>query len=459
MQRFMSRWQSRPARVGCCSLVLDNFNKKEKTYYYYYYYDGDGHQCFPWSCTPQSSRPTSFSAAHISGSSSRCYSSRTNKEDQNEASTQMPSYASHHRPVKVSVTRTSCRNNDDDNSRFPASNVASLLKSNGGRDYDDGDSTALVDSLLSYTASLVNSSASNVIAFSGGVDSSLVAALVHRVFQSRSDKATGEVKAVLGVSNSLPQRQLLLARDIASFIGIDLVEVSTGEGSDETYIENNGQACFVCKSHLYSTLETVSQKAREISHQHDSNGQREVILYNGTNADDTKDPTRLGLVAARDFSVQSPLIHVTKDQVRRASKHLNLPNWNYAASPCLRSRLALGVQATEDHLRAVNLAEERVRRVLYLDETMNMRVRMLSGNKAMVELDRTWSSFFNKRLDCDDEIGNPGLKDAEEMLRNDGFEQYCKDLGFHGGLGGIRYFQSGSVSTKRPERDGYQVVV
>jgi PP-loop superfamily ATP-utilizing enzyme len=244
----------------------------------------------------------------------------------------------------------------------------------------------------------------------------------------------------------------MLAREIASFIGIDLVEVSTGEGSDQTYIENNGQACFVCKTHLYSTLETVSRTAREISHQHDSKGQgREVILYNGTNADDTKDPTRLGLIAARNFSVKSPLINFTKEQVRRASKHLNLPNWNYAASPCLRSRLALGVQDTEDHLRAVNLAEERLRRVLCLDETINMRVRMLSGHKAMVELDPTWwsSSRLNKsELNCDEMVDNRhGLKHAEEMLRNDDFEQYCKDLGFHGGLGGLRYFQSGSVST------------
>jgi PP-loop superfamily ATP-utilizing enzyme len=332
---------------------------------------------------------------------------------------------------EVSVTRTNYKDYVSNN--------------NSNRFCGDDDDTTLVDSLLSYTDSLVDSSASNIIAFSGGVDSSLVAALVHRVFRSRSHTTAGDVKAVLGVSNSLPQRQLLLAREIASFIGIDLVEVSTGEGSDQTYIENNGQACFVCKSHLYSTLETVSQKAREISHQHDDpKGQREVILYNGTNADDTKDPTRLGLIAARNFSVKSPLIYFTKDQVRRASKHLNLPNWNYAASPCLRSRLALGVLATEDHLRAVNLAEERVRRVLCLDETMNMRVRMLSGNKAMVELDRTWSSSFH-RLDGD-EMDNYGLKHAEEILRNDGFEQYCKDLGFHGGLGGIRYFQSGSVS-------------
>jgi len=295
------------------------------------------------------------------------------------------------------------------------------------------DETALVDSLLSYTSSLVDASASNIIAFSGGVDSSLAAALVYRSFHNDSTRnQSGNVKAVLGVSNSLPERQLLLARDVASMIGIDLLEVSTTEGSDETYIENNGKACFICKSHLYSALEAVSQKASEISN---ANGSRQdVVLYNGTNADDTQDPTRLGLVAASNFSVRSPLIHSTKDEVRRASRHLNLPNWNFAASPCLRSRLALGVEATEGHLRAVNMAEERVRNVLSLNDTMDMRVRMLSGKRAMVELDQQWFAD-----------GNFDNAMAEEILRSQGFEQYCKDLGFDGGIG-IRPFKSGSVS-------------
>ena len=114
-----------------------------------------------------------------------------------------------------------------------------------------------------------------------------------------------------------------------------------------------------------------------------------MILYNGTNSDDTQDPTRLGLQAASNFSVHSPLNQITKDQVRQAAKYLGLSNWNAAASPCLRSRLAMGVMATEEHLRAVELAEAFVREVLGLDETINARVRMLSGGKAMVELDNS----------------------------------------------------------------------
>ena len=286
------------------------------------------------------------------------------------------------------------------------------------------DDTSLVDSLLAFTSSLVEPSKPNIVAFSGGVDSSLVAALVYRSFHSKTVKRNGSVKAVIGVSDSLPKRQLMLAQDVASSIGIDLMEVRTTEGTDETYIENKGQACFICKTHLYSALEAVSRKASEMSNGLD----QDVILYNGTNKDDTSDSTRLGLVAASNFSVRSPLINITKDEVRRASKHLNLPNWNYAASPCLRSRLALGIEATESHLHAVNMAENRIRQILNLDDTINMRVRMLAGKVAMIEIDREHLT-----------------SSSEENLRDKGFEQFCKELGFDGGMG-IRAFKSGSVS-------------
>jgi len=297
------------------------------------------------------------------------------------------------------------------------------------------DETKLVDSLLQHTASLIDKNASNIIAFSGGVDSSLAAALVHRSFQSSSSTLkTGHVKAVLGVSASLPDRQLSLARNVAASIGIDLEEAATTEGMDTTYVENNGQACLVCKSHLYAALEAVTKRAAVVG----ETSKKEVILFNGTNADDTNDPTRLGLIAADNFSVRSPLINISKDEVRRAARHLSLPNWDYAASPCLRSRLALGVEATTKHLQAVSLAEDRVRDVLCLDETMNLRVRMLAGKKAMVEVDQKW--FENEDSGPTDPI-----IDAEILLKSHGFDEYCKTLGFEGGMG-VRPFKSGAVS-------------
>lgn len=89
-----------------------------------------------------------------------------------------------------------------------------------------------------------------------------------------------------------------------------------------------------------------------------------MVLFNGTNAEDRVDPTRVGLVAAEHFAVSSPIDALTKDEVRTVARHLGLPNWRHAASPCLRSRLALGVAATDEALRRVEQAEDAVRAIL-----------------------------------------------------------------------------------------------
>ncbi|KAL7456390.1 hypothetical protein ACHAWC_007912 [Mediolabrus comicus] len=311
------------------------------------------------------------------------------------------------------------------------------------------ESMELVDNLLLRTSEMMNPHAANVVAYSGGVDSSLVAALVHRAFtdydntvyyssdsnnnNNNIDKKRGSVRAVLGISHAVPKLQIETARKVADFIGIPLMEVSTLEGDDEAYIKNDGHACFVCKTHLYSTLNAVANAFIE---QYSDNGdeQQQVILYNGTNADDTQDPTRLGLQAASNFSVHSPLDQITKDQVRHAAKYLGLSNWNAAASPCLRSRLAMGVMATEEHLRAVELAEAFVRNVLELDETINTRVRMLSGGKAMVELD---NSIIQAQR---------GERELAKILNEHGFAEKCtSEWGFKK-FGGVRGFKTGSVA-------------
>lgn len=309
-------------------------------------------------------------------------------------------------------------------------NSPALIKSNI-------EASELVDNLLYRTQQMMDPSAANVVAFSGGIDSSLVAALVHKSFVSHLNKNNvGSVQAVLGISNAVPQSQIIMARKVANIIGIPLQEVTTAEGKDEAYIRNDGHACFVCKTHLYSTLQSVANavmKEQIQKQQQNCNTNTSVILYNGTNADDTKDPTRLGLVAATNFRVMSPLDNITKDEVRIAAKYLGLPNWNAAASPCLRSRLAMGVEATERHLKAVESAEEFVRKVLVLDETHNVRVRMLAGSKAMVE------------LDC------LGVDDLASILIDNGFEELLSELGFKS-FGGVRGFKTGSVAAMPTEQ-------
>ena len=354
----------------------------------------------------------------------------------------------HQQERKCTSRRTtfSTANTSDHKRRIDSNDVVKVTQHLSSSAYSDNnnpynihtnhESMELVDNLLLRTSEMMDPHAANVVAYSGGVDSSLVAALVHRVFtgyDNNIDKKRGSVRAVLGISHAVPQLQIETARKVADFIGIPLMEVSTLEGDDEAYIRNDGHACFICKTHLYSTLNAVTNAFME---QYSDNGdeQQQVILYNGTNADDTQDPTRLGLQAASNFSVHSPLDQITKDQVRQAAKYLGLSNWNSAASPCLRSRLAMGVMATEEHLRAVELAEAFVRNVLELDETINARVRMLSGGKAMVELD---NSIIQAQQDD---------RELATILNEHGFAEKCiSEWGFKK-FAGVRGFKTGSVA-------------
>lgn len=293
--------------------------------------------------------------------------------------------------------------------------------------YDTEHATTLVDSLLAHTQSLMqqpysdsgNSMASHhFIAFSGGVDSSLTAALVHRVSKDADSSVSDlQVRAVLGISPAVPAEQRELASRVAQQIGIPLQHVFTEEGTDPTYIANEGQACLACKTHLYSTLQAIYASVADNSKVSSELEERShCILYNGTNADDVQDPTRVGLIAAQQFHVVSPLRHIRKDQVRLAARHLGLLNWNYAASPCLRSRLALGVPATRDHLERIEQAERFVRQQLtenmgaVFDETSNLRVRLLAQNRVCIELDAgsvleyaqeqvdSWNDFLQTKL-------------------------------------------------------------
>lgn len=226
----------------------------------------------------------------------------------------------------------------------------------------------------------------NLIAFSGGVDSSVVAAGLQKVFAANS-------RCIIGVSGSLPKSQLLLARKVANHVGLPLQEVLTNEGNDNEYIRNEGRSCYVCKQNLYQALTAVCSEAA-ITHQqlltdNISSSSPTLMLFNGTNKDDLQDSSRVGLVAAREYRVCSPLDEFTKVEVRQLASEFGLPNHNTAASPCLRSRLAFGVPATIDHLRIVESAEEKVKLILQLQDNHNMRVRILRPGNARVELDES----------------------------------------------------------------------
>jgi pyridinium-3,5-biscarboxylic acid mononucleotide sulfurtransferase len=328
----------------------------------------------------------------------------------------------------------------DDLLHYTESLFTRKLASDAANDDVDVDATSPFVSSSSYTkddstSTLSHPSRHHIIAFSGGIDSSVVTALIHQVHQNhfyyqqqqkqqqQQQKTTiitkstihHKVTAVLGLSPAVSHQQRVLAEQVAGYIGVDFETVSTTEGDDDVYQANDGRACLACKTHLYTCLSSIAQHymngvPKDKSQNHDQKDQsqkrqeqqlqQETQLYNGTNADDLRDTTRLGLIAAHNFDVQSPLQYTPKVAVRMVGKHLGLPNWDYASSPCLRSRLAYGVAAIPDHLQSIERAEDFVRQAMssLLKPSHNLRVRLLSGHRAMIEVDDEWVDYVRECL-------------------------------------------------------------
>ena len=206
------------------------------------------------------------------------------------------------------------------------------------------------------------------VAYSGGVDSAVVARAVY--------EACGDLAfAVTAVSPSLASGELENARQIARQIGIRHLVIETHEFSQSGYIQNAGNRCYFCKSELYTQLESLA-----ISEPYD-------VIVNGANADDVGDH-RPGMVAATEHQVRSPLIEVglTKAEVRELAREWGLPVWDKPASPCLSSRIAYGVEVTPDRVARVDAAEQWLRETLGIRE---LRVRLEAGDLARIEVPLT----------------------------------------------------------------------
>ncbi len=194
------------------------------------------------------------------------------------------------------------------------------------------------------------------VAFSGGVDSSLVLALAVRAL------GADRVIAVLGVSPSLAADERAGAHDVAAFLGVGVVEVVTREGANPAYVANGPDRCFHCKDELFSRI------SADVVAEH-----RLTAVAYGENADDARRPDRPGSRAAAEHAVLRPLadLGLTKADVRRLARGLGLPNADKPAAPCLASRIphfttvdpaVLGrIEAAEHGLRALGFADSRVR--------------------------------------------------------------------------------------------------
>jgi uncharacterized protein len=204
---------------------------------------------------------------------------------------------------------------------------------------------------------------SAVVAFSGGVDSSLVACLAARALGDRA-------LAVTAISPALATGEREAAVDVARAVGIAHEFVTTEELAREGYVANGRDRCYHCKTELYDRLDALAARRGFAS------------VLSGANADDLGD-WRPGLAAAAEHGVRHPLLEagVGKDEVRALARTLDVPSADKPASPCLASRLPYGTPVDPETLALVDRAETAVKRLGY----RILRVRHY-GERARVEI-------------------------------------------------------------------------
>ena len=204
---------------------------------------------------------------------------------------------------------------------------------------------------------------SALVAFSGGVDSTLVLALAHDVL---GEKAL----AVTAQSASMPDREMKACHQLAKEIGVKHLVVKTEEMSNPNYRANPANRCYHCKTELYSSLKKVAQQENILN------------ILNGTNTDDLGD-YRPGLDSAREQGVRSPLVEAefNKQEVRELSRKMEISVWDKPAMACLSSRIPYGQPVTEEKLAMIEQAED----VLLSLGFEQIRVRH-HGDLARIEL-------------------------------------------------------------------------
>jgi len=217
----------------------------------------------------------------------------------------------------------------------------------------------LIGSIAEYESCLV--------AYSGGVDSAVVAQAAHLALGPRA-------VAVTASSASLAAGELASASELARQIGIRHEVISTGELANPSYTRNAPNRCYHCKSELYSRLAPLASQLAL------------ATIANGANTDDRGD-YRPGTLAANEYAVRSPLLECgfDKETVRRLAAAWQLPVWDKPATPCLSSRIAYGEEVTPGRLQMIDAAEQTLR-ALGLRE---VRVRYHRGDLARIEVPLT----------------------------------------------------------------------
>ncbi|MHC4179472.1 MAG: ATP-dependent sacrificial sulfur transferase LarE [Planctomycetota bacterium] len=250
---------------------------------------------------------------------------------------------------------------------------------------------------------LLRSFGSCAVAFSGGLDSTVLA--------KAAQLALGDAAvAVTGTSASLAVGELEESKELARQIGIRHEVIETGELGIAEYQENTAERCYYCKTELFTQVEKLAELLNV------------AVVADGSNRDD-RGEHRPGIRAAEERKVRSPLAEcgLTKPELRSLAEHWELPTWDKPATPCLSSRIAYGEPVTPERLAMVDRAERFLRERGF----QPLRVRYHRGDVARIEVSMEELSKFTQ----------PEFRrEVVEHLKSVGFKYVSLDLeGFRSG--------------------------
>ena len=219
-----------------------------------------------------------------------------------------------------------------------------------------------------------------VVAFSGGVDSTLLARAAKDALGSRAVLVTAD-------SETYPEGELAEARQLAALIGLRHVVVRTDELANPEYAKNGANRCFFCKEELFTHLAPIAERE----------GCRALVY--GANVDDLGDH-RPGMQSAKQRGVRAPMIEagLTKQEIRDLSRALGLPTWDKPSFACLSSRFQYGDRITADKLRQVDAAEAFLKALGFRQFRVRHHDRLARLEIGRDEMARLWEDDRHARI-------------------------------------------------------------